>query len=319
MNPTPFTAVGVDVGGTKIAAGIVTFPGGTVHARRHRPTLPQRGGEAVLGEVARLVSELAAEADGIGLRIGAIGVGICELVDRTGEIVSASCLDWSSARVRERLSLVAPTILEADVRAAARAEALFGAGRGAQVFLYVSIGTGIANCLVLDGQPFIGARGVSGTLASGPLPGGIEMLSVNPSSIADPAAAANSRMTLEQIAAGPALVTRFQQLGGRAESGEDVLRAAAEGDDRALHVVETAAEALGGSIGWLVNVLDPELVILGGGLGRTTGRFREGVIAAARRHIWWGGHRELPIVPAATGADAGLMGAAAIAWQRFAV
>ena len=145
MSEPKFTALGVDVGGTKIAAGVVAFPEGVVRARRE----------------IRLVSELAAEACAAGHPVQGIGVGVCEIVDRSGNIASANCLDWSSDSMRQRLSKIAPTVIEADVRAAARAEALFGAGRHARVFLYVTIGTGIASCLVIDSQPFTGARGAT--------------------------------------------------------------------------------------------------------------------------------------------------------------
>ena len=300
-----FTALGIDVGGTKVAAGVVTFPDGIVRARREIPTLPQRGGEAVLADVERLVSELAAAARASGQPVEAIGVGVCEIVDRLGNIASANCLDWTSDSMRRRLSPIAPTVIEADVRAAARAEAMFGAGRNVNVFLYVSIGTGIASCLVIDGQPFVGARGATGTMASGPLPGFDEVRT------------GGFLPTLEQVASGPALVSRFNQLHGNAGSGQEVLAAAAAGDERAARVVRSAAEALGGTIGLLVNVLDPELVVLGGGLGASAGIYRDSLIDSARRRIWWTGHRDLPMVPAMTGPDAGLIGAAAFTWVQL--
>ena len=296
-----FTALGVDVGGTKVAAGVVSFPDGIVRVRCEIPTLPQRGGEAVLADVERLVSELTSEARSSGKPVEAIGVGVCEIVDRSGNIASTNCLAWTSNRVRERLSSIAPTVIEADVRAAARAEAMFGAGRSANCFLYVSIGTGISSCLVIEGQPFVGARGATGTMASGPLPGFDE---VGTSALLP---------TLEQVASGPALVSRFNQLHGNARCGQEVLTAAEAGDERAARIVRSAAESVGGTIGLLVNVLDPELVVLGGGLGASMGIYRDSLIDSARRCIWWEGHRDLPIIPAMTGPDAGLLGAAAFA------
>jgi predicted NBD/HSP70 family sugar kinase len=303
--PSDVCAIGVDVGGTKIAAGIVIFPKGVVPARRLIPTLPERGGEAVLADVERMVSELAVEAQAASLRVSGIGVGLCEIVDRAGEVRSANCVAWQNLPVRQRLSRLAPTVMEADVRAAARAEALFGAGRNVSVFLHVSIGTGISSCLVIDGLPFIGARGATGTMASGPLPGCNETRT------------GALPPTLEQIASGPALVARFNQVEGDAQSGQDVLAAAEAGNARATRIVQSAAETLGGSIGWLINVLDPELVILGGGLGLREGLYRDALINSARRHIWWEGHRDLPMVSAATGIDAGVIGAAATAWKQF--
>ena len=305
MKAPGFTAIGVDVGGTKIAAGLVSFPEGLVRGRRELATRPHRGGDVVLAEVERLVADLAAESRAAGRPVDGIGVGVCEIVDRSGQIASANCLAWPGAIVSGRLSSIAPTVIEADVRAAALAEALFGEGRNSHVFLYVSIGTGISSCLVIDGQPFTGARGGTGTLASGPLPGFNET------------AASALGPTLENFASGPALVSRFNALHGTAESGQDVLAGAARGNQIAAKIVRSAAEALGGSLGWLVNVLDPELVILGGGLGLSEGLYRQALIASARRHIWWEGHRELPILPATTAADAGLIGAAATAWKKY--
>jgi len=300
----PFTAIGVDVGGTKIAAGVVRFPEGVLGERRIFPTLPERGAEVVLREVETVVRELQEVVTGGGGVVEGIGVGVCEIVDRAGRVASANCLKWPGLMVSERLGVIAPTVVEADVRAAALAEARFGAGRGARVFLYVTIGTGIASCLMIEGRPFLGACGATGTMASGPMPGFDER----------PTRA--SRPTLEQVAAGPALLSRFHQLGGVARTGQDLLAALAAGDWSAGVVARSAADALGGAVGWLVNVLDPELVVLGGGLGTIASPYRDAVIQAAREHIWWEGHRDLPIVSAETGSAAGIIGAAAAAWMK---
>ncbi len=294
-------AIGVDVGGTKIAAGLVCFPDGQVLARRTAATEPRRGGTAVLGTVAMLVADLAAEAQSRQSPVQAIGISVCELVDHQGNLASANCISWSAQQVHEALSGIAPVKIEADVRAAAVAEWRFGAGRNTRTFLYLTIGTGISSCLVIDGKPFTGARGATGTAASGPLP----FVGCEP-----PA----SSPTLEELAAGPALIARFNALGGQAQTGQDVLSAATAGDARAIQVIRAGAGALGGTLGLLVNVLDPELVILGGGLGLADGLYREAVIESARRHIWWEGHRQLQIISALTGADAGIIGAATVAF-----
>src|SRR6185295_1771091 len=85
-----------------------------------------------------------------------IGVGVPQLVDNDGRICSAYNFDWTDLPVRERLSTLAPTTIESDVRAAARAEARFGAGKGRGIFAYVTIGTGVSYCLVIDGRPHAG-------------------------------------------------------------------------------------------------------------------------------------------------------------------
>ncbi len=299
MNPTDFTAVGIDVGGTKIAAGLVKFPSGIVVFREQAPT--GASSEAALESLVKLTNDLSARSRGAGLTLRGIGVGICEIVRRDGTIASNASLTWSEADLQQRLGSTAPVVIEADVRAAARAEALFGAGQNLDCFLYISIGTGISSCLVIDGQPFTGAHGATGTFASGPFP------SMDPSKTG----------SLEEFSSGTGLRARFKASGGKAESGREVIAAAEQGNKAASEVVRSGAAALGASIGWLVNVLDPRAVILGGGLGLNRGVYYDTLIKAARKHIWWHGHREVPIVQAETGADAGLIGAAATAWSEL--
>jgi len=304
MKLSPFTALGIDVGGTKIAAGIVTLPEGRVHLRRQIPTRPERGGEAALSDVLELAKSMTVEAQSFDLPVDGIGLGVCELVSNAGDIVSSNCLNWKGDHVRESLGTIAPTVLEADVRAAALAEAMFGAGKSQEIFIYLTVGTGISSCLVLNGQPFTGARGVTGTAASSLLP-----------QLSQPWDYATA-VTLEQMASGPALVARFNQLNGLAQSGREVIAAAQTGNACALSVVRSAGEALGATIAWLVNVLDPESVVIGGGLGLSEGPYWESLEASARKHIYSDLHRDLPIVRAKTGADAGLIGAAIAAWRK---
>lgn len=304
-NSTDFTTLGLDVGGTKIAGGVVTFPGGKVRVRRQIATQPERGGEATLGALLELATSLTVEAQSLGLRTRGIGVGICELVSPSGEIFSANCLPWRSADVREGLCAIAPVVIEADVRAAALAEARFGAGQAFRQFVYVTVGTGIASCLVLDGEPFTGAHGATGTCASSPLPH------------LGPPWNVGAPLTLEQIASGPALVARFNQLQGGARSSHDVLAAAQAGNAVALEIVQSAGEVLGAMLAWLVNVLDPEALVVGGGLGLSEGPFWESVVTGTRKNIWSPAHRELPILRAGTGADAGVIGAATAAWKKL--
>ncbi len=289
--------LGIDVGGTKIAAGLLAWPECDVLARRVITTDAGRGGRAVLDNVLGLVRQLPAP--------GAIGLGLCELIDRDGDITSANCIDWRDQPVRDELSKIAPAIIEADVRAAALAESLFGAGKPFRNFLYVTIGTGISCCLMLDGQPYLGARGATGTMASSPIAVRCEQCGNM------------SRRTLEEIAAGPSLVTRFNATGGHANSGHDVIAATVAGDAAARRVVESAAETLGSQLGILISTLDPEAVIIGGGLGLSDGPYWERVVTRTRQAIWADIHRDLPILRAATGEDAGWIGAAAKAGQHF--
>jgi glucokinase len=297
--------MGIDVGGTKIAAGLLALPEGDASSRRIIPTDAAGGGQHVLKKVLQLARDLADEATTLGHSLEAIGLGICELVDREGHLASANCIPWLDQPVREVLSDLAPTIIEADVRAAALAEALFGAGEPFRNFLYVTIGTGISCCLMLDGDAYLGAHGAAGTMASSPL------------TIPCQQCGHVSARTLEEISAGPALVRQFNAAGGKAASGQEVLAAAA-GNSLAKQIVDTAAEVLGSQIGLFVNTLDPEALVIGGGLGLSEGPYWEHFVVSTRRHIWSIPHRQLPILRAAAGVDAGWIGAAAKAAHHFA-
>ena len=294
--------IGIDVGGTKIAAGLLAWPEARVVETRTIPTRRVRGGRYVLNDVVRVVRKMI---DARGARVLAIGIGICELVDREGRIVSANCIQWLNEPVQEELSSIAPTVIEADVRAAALAEALFGAGEPFRNFLYLTVGTGISCCLMLDGAPYLGARGASGTMASSPLAVPCEKCGHI------------SCSSLEEIASGPALVTRFRAAGGSAWGAHEVIEAAVGGNAAARQIVESAGEALGSQTGILVSTLDPEAVIVGGGLGLSEGLYWEQFIASTRRHIWSDVHRNLPILRADRGRHAGWIGAAAKAGQHF--
>jgi glucokinase len=165
--------------------------------------------------------------------------------------------------------------VESDVRAAALAEARFGAGAGFASFVYLVVGTGISHCLVVDGRPYPGARGNAIVVGAPPV---------------------------ERVGAGPALARR-----AGVERAEEALA-----DPCHAAVVESAAEELGAALAALVNALDPEAVVVGGGLGLES-RYRALFVASARAAIDHEATLELPIVPAALGARSGIVGAALVA------
>ncbi|MCI0748283.1 MAG: ROK family protein [Verrucomicrobia subdivision 3 bacterium] len=296
--------MGIDVGGTKIAAGLVKFPSGALLIEQTIPTGPEPEGDSVLDRVAQLAEKLILYETKGNIPFCGTGVGLCELVDPAGKILSQNCLPWDEKQVRKRLAHLGPVTLEADVRAAACAEASLGAGRRYRIFLYITVGTGIACSLVVDGMPFLGAHGTTGTMASSPV------------SVPCESCGHIDQASLEEIASGPALVNRFNQLRpGAAATAQDILAAAERGDTDAARVVRNATETLGSAIGSLVNVLDPHAVIIGGGLGLSGGSYWKTLVASTRRHIWHVGGRDIPLLQAATGIRAGLIGAAITAWQ----
>ncbi len=263
----PAAAVGIDVGGTKVAAGVVDTSSGEVLERRRIATHPERGGAAVLADCAALAAELG------GGRLP-VGIALCELVDLDGRPASGDTVDWRWLDVETEVG--APSVVvESDVRAAALAEARFGAGVAVSPFLHVVVGTGASACLVLDGRPYAGAHGEALVLGAPPV---------------------------ERVASGPALA-----LAAGVERAEDVL---ADGANAAL--LERAAEALAATLAVLVNALDPALVVLGGGLGREPA-FRELVASELQARVAYPRTPPLPVVSSRLGADGGLVGAALVA------
>jgi predicted NBD/HSP70 family sugar kinase len=259
-------AVGVDVGATKIAAARVDVERGEILAARRIPTAPQRGPDAVLADCRALAAEL-------GAGVAATGIAVCELVDPSGRVRSAETVDWREADLLGTFDWV-----ESDVRAAARAEARFGAGRDEPDFLYVTVGSGISHCLMTGGEPRLGVRG-SAIGTGAPL--------------------------VERWSSGLALTRRTGH-----GSAEEALA-----DPAAAEVVEDAAQRLGLALAALVNALDPGALIVGGGLGLNDG-YRARVEAAMRAEVYDPRARGLPVLPAGLGADAPVIGAALAAAER---
>jgi glucokinase len=291
--------IGVDVGGTKIAAGAVDIMTGTVSHQRQAPTRPERGFQSVLETIAGLVETTAGGLASDGRGVSAIGVAVPELVDAAGCIRSHSLLDWDGDALVARLKTIAPAVVASDVRCAAQAEATFGAGRPYRLFAYVTIGTGISSALVQDGTPLVGARGGAMVLTSGSL------------AFPCPGCGAANDFVLEEYASGPALARRyFEATAQEARDAETVTAAANAGDPVAREIVDSATAALGSAIGWLVNVLDPEAVVVGGGIGLSGGRYWDCLVQNSRMHIWNCDARDLPIIAAGLGPDSGVIGAA---------
>jgi glucokinase len=261
-------AVGIDVGATKIAAALVDARSGAIVRAARRPTDAARGGAAVLDECRSLARSLAA-----GVEPVAVGVAVCELVGVDGRVRSAETLDWREVDLPAAFAEIAARVrVESDVRAAALAEARLGAGRDEPDFLYLSVGSGISHCLVVDGRARVGAHG-SAINTGAPL--------------------------VEQWSGGLALA----RLSGHA-SAEDALA-----DPAATGVVQDAARHLGLALAMLVNALDPGAVVVSGGLGLDD-RYRALAVTAMREAIYDADARELPVLPAALGADAAVIGAA---------
>jgi glucokinase len=270
--------LGVDVGATNIRAGIVTLPGGSVHAQKAALTEARRGRRLSLNILNRVIDDTVAEGLALHLQPTAVGIGLPELVGNTGTIDSHCTLAWRTEDLRALSFVHGPITIASDVRAAALAEARLGAGRGVSCFLFVIVGTGISSTLVVDGIPYIGAHGHAISFASGP---------THPMQVAEQI----TYTALETLASGPAVLREAQRNGASETSTIAVCRRARAQVGPQRDAVDVAAAALAVHVGVLANALDPALIVLGGGLGSAPGRFWT-IFRQKLRHHLWGPDRE---------------------------
>jgi glucokinase len=305
-------AVGVDVGGTKVNA-LRLDRAGTILQRATRPT-PADDMEATLGALVDAARDVWSPA------VEAIGVGAAGLIDRrTGILRDAPNLSWRDADIPTAVTgaLGVPTTVENDSTIGGFAEWRIGAAVGADHVLYVAIGTGIGGGLVVDGRLVRGAVGFAGEIGH---------VIVEPDG---PECGCGNRGCWETVASGSAItrqgraaLTRHphsmigELAGGEPTrvTGVTVTQAARAGDPAARGILAEVGTRLGEGIAGLVNVLDPEIVVVGGGaveagdllLAPARDAYGRTVESRARRPA-------VPIVPAALGPDATAIGAALLA------
>lgn len=293
-------AIGIDVGGTKMAGAIVDMAQGSVSETVIRPTGAERGAEDVLADVASMSAGLRAAAEGHNLTL--LGVGICvpELVDLGGNVTSAQTLDWRGSDIRTRLQYDGRVVIESDVRAGAIAEARFGVGAAHDSFVFVSVGTGVSSTFVLSGRPWSGAHGNAIVAATGTIASTCEHCG------------RTQQLVLEDVASGAAMATAYGHSisDGTVYTAKEVISRAEAGDETALRVVTAAADGLASIVGYLINVLDPHAVVLGGGLGSAPTLYWEVFADRVTHHIFGEQSRKTPIIRSMLGDTGPLLGAA---------
>ena len=288
-------SVGIDIGGTKVAFAVVDHAGDVLAEARLQNDAYEDADAlltAIGAEAEALVSAAPAALEGVG-------VGICELVGLDGEIGSSTTFAWSRADLEDALSSIGPVTVVADVCAAARAEATFGAGKPFQTFGYVTVGTGISSTFVRDGEPRTGAHGTAQLLGSSNL------------SLPCPHCGQTVDLSLEDVSSGRGILRRYREHGSAAVRGaDDVLGAADAGDDVAAALVADATETLGSFLALFINLIDPHALVIGGGLWAGHGGFRDRAVEVTRARIWATAARDTPMLAGALGGNAGAIGAA---------
>ncbi len=300
-------AIGVDLGGTKISAGVVDIDG-RLYRRAELPS-DIDDPASVCAQIAELVSRLEVEG-AVGLGVGAAGI-----VDHeTGHYLYGPNTGLRDINLASMASEVVrlPVRIDNDANCAAWAEHRFGVGAGTRHFLCVTLGTGIGGGLVIDARPYRGAHGGAAEIGH---------MVVDPDG---PLCGCGQRGCWEQFASGMALertaregigahgdsVLKKENVDGRI-SGRAITQAAREGDAFALGLVERLGCWVGWGLGSLVNILEPERIAIAGGLASDWDLFDAAARQGLTERIEAADRRPIPDVrPATLGPDAGIVGAA---------
>ena len=299
----PALVVGVDVGGTKITAAEVARDG-TCTGHVTVPTPALDGPNAVLDAIAATVRAVAD-----GRAIAAVGVGTAGAVDALrGVIVSATETfpGWVGTDVAGGLRARLGDVLlnggvirvENDVDAHGIGESVLGAGRGARNALVVAVGTGVGAAVIIGGSPLRGAHHMSGEIGHMPVP-----------DAADDECPCGRPGHLEAVAAGPAIARRYaRRAASPAVTAIDVFDRARAGDEQAQAVIADSARATAHAVAGLMTVLDPNVVVVGGGVMGGGPVWWDTFVATVRESTVDILH-DVPLVTAQLGADAPLVGA----------
>ncbi|MFE1749487.1 ROK family protein [Streptomyces anandii] len=297
--------IALDVGGTGMKAALVAADGTLLHQAR-RATGRERGPDAVVEGILGFAAELAAHgADRFGTPAVAAGVAVPGIVDeQRGVAAYAANLGWRDVPLRDLLGerLGVPVALGHDVRTGGLAEGRIGAGRGADRFFFVPLGTGIAGAIGIDGRVEAGAHGFAGEIGH---------IVVRPGGTPCPC---GQRGCLERFASAAAVSQAWAAACGDPDAdAADCAKAVESGDARAARVWQEAVDALADGLVTALTLLDPRTLIIGGGLAEAGETLFAPLREAIRRRVTF---QKLPaVVPAALGDTAGCLGAGLLAWD----
>ncbi|QDH20471.1 ROK family protein [Saccharibacillus brassicae] len=298
-------AIGIDIGGTKIAVGLVDDRG-TVLAQQSLKTDPDKTPAALIEETAAAVNELL-EQQNIGPSdVKGIGVGAPGPLDaKHGRLDSPPNLPtWHGFGVVEELRKhfgAWPVHFQNDATAAALAEKWLGAARDADNFIFITVSTGIGAGIYMHGRLITGASGNAGDVG---------YIMVEPG-------AAGTEGYWEQIASGTAIARQASELLGRPVGTKEAFDLAAGGDEPMKQLIETTYRRLGMGCVSLINTLDPELLVIGGGVSQIGEPLLDAIRSYVSEHALSPAGRRTEIVPAALSQNAGLIGAASLVHQAY--
>lgn len=285
-------AIGVDIGGTKIRAGIVGAEGVVYDVPRTIPTCAELPGEEIVQRLIALIKETlshAGEYDVLGIGVGCTG----PLDLRKGMLLEVENLptlnNYPLLQVLEE-ALQMKVKMENDANALILAEALWGAGKDADTVLGFTLGTGIGCALIHHGTVWQGKNDCAGEIWTAPYRDGI----------------------LEEYVSGNAVTRLYEQYTGKHLSGNEIAALAVAGEEAAKQVWDEFAQALAYALSWTVNMLDPQVVVIGGSIIKSANLFWQQADTSFRRYVCRSVADSVSLKPAALGDDAGFIGAAAL-------
>jgi glucokinase len=302
--------LGVDIGGTKIAVGVVNAAGSVVASKRVS-TPAAEGGEAVLSAAVNASRELLAEA---GVAVNAIGIGAGGQIDSdNGLIVSATDLlpGWAGQPVVKTFSDVfqLPVKIDNDVNALAVGEHKFGSSVGLKSACFIALGTGVGGALVLDGQVLHGAHWSAGEF-------GHLIVDMSESARID---AGGHKGTLEAYASGSGLVATWRNITGETtaiSAVEIAEEAKADAGGAAALALGQTGRYLGFGLVSIVSMFDPDIIVVGGGLAEIGDMLLDNARTALLERAL-DGAASCPVVIGTLGLDGSIIGAAALAMVNF--
>ncbi len=307
-------AIGVDLGGTKIATGITNFSG-NILARRFVPTHASEGETAVIARIKESIRHIMDDIDASLEEVA--GIGICcpgPLNPETGVVIMAPNLNWSHVPIVSHIveEFGIPTFLENDANAAALAEKWFGAGQDVDSLLYITVSTGVGGGIILNGDIYRGRNHMAGEIGHAIVQpeGGVQC-------------GCGQYGCLETISSGTAIGREAQNVvaeGGGQRMAElaggidgitakTVADAAAEGDPDAEAILERAFMYLGTFVVSMLNILNVEKIVIGGGVSKLGDNLFEPVRRVVGEKMSDVPAKYTPIVPAETGDNVGILGA----------
>lgn len=291
--------IGIDLGGTKIEA-IALDENGEVLYRRRVPT-PVGDYRGTLNAIADLVFGIELECN----QSGSVGIGTPgSLSPRTGLIRNANSVVLNGRRLDHDLDAILKRSVrfENDANCFALSEALDGAGKGATSVFGVIVGTGIGGGLVVNGRLVAGRNRVAGEWGHNPMPWPTADERPGPSCYCGKSGC------IETFLSGPALVRQFRASTSRDLSAKEIAEAAAASDPQALKVMETYEDRLARGLAHVINIFDPGVIVLGGGLSNVERLYRS-LPQLTTRYVFSDSF-DTPIVPAVFGDSSGVRGAA---------